>query len=137
MGYNFAIGEWRQVKPAESEPAEYIVWPDETRLPNAPVSPANDGSNSWNPSYSAWAEFSRRNGLYDLFFGPGSLIESHPGWAELKREHLTRFSEAERKLALLRNRNNEEDYDLERLDWLVFWTRWALENCKRPIFANL
>ena len=28
------------------------------------------------------------------------------------------------------------DWNLLRLRWLVFWTRWCLENCKYPTFAN-
>lgn len=33
---------------------------------------------------------------------------------------------------------NDDDakYDRRRLDWLVWWTRWALDNCKHPTFYN-
>ena len=23
-----------------------------------------------------------------------------------------------------------------RLEWLAWWTRWAVENCKHPVLAN-
>lgn len=29
-----------------------------------------------------------------------------------------------------------DEYNVKRLNWLVFWTRWALDNCKYPTFAN-
>jgi hypothetical protein len=28
------------------------------------------------------------------------------------------------------------DGNLCRAEWLVFWMRWALENCERPVFVN-
>lgn len=28
------------------------------------------------------------------------------------------------------------DYNLVRLEWLCFWTKWALKNCEIPIFEN-
>lgn len=38
----------------------------------------------------------------------------------------------------------EEDYDQDpkydqhlcRGTWLVFWLKWAVENCKQPVFVN-
>lgn len=32
--------------------------------------------------------------------------------------------------------DNGKDPVLARLMWLDFWMRWAVENCKRPVFAN-
>ena len=93
------------------------------------------------------------------------LIESHPGAAALEPVHLQAFEEALASYkalseprpgmaAWLKGRDEERerdpegkgwvmhpgepvDYHLRRLEWLVWWTRWALENCKHPTFGNL
>lgn len=89
------------------------------------------------------------------------LIASHPGVAALTAHHLKAFIEArDAYLATAEPRwglrawheGQEEskkngapwydpgdepvDYDLRRLEWLVFWTDWALEHCKFPTFEN-
>lgn len=28
------------------------------------------------------------------------------------------------------------DYNLCRAEWLLFWMRWAIANCKQPVFFN-
>lgn len=65
---------------------------------------------------------------------------SRPGAQPLTAAHLTAF-EAAREQWLLRpdsERLDAEgiDWVLRRLDWLVWWTRWALEYCTYPTFAN-
>ena len=97
--------------------------------------------------------------------GRPGLIERHPGAAALTTEHLVAFEEArwrwaaktdEEKLAamnaeqersvryyfapreLLDSPRSSEgvDYNERRLEWLCWWTRWALENCEFPTFGN-
>lgn len=80
--------------------------------------------------------------------GPGQeqegIIYNHAGAVALSEDHLTAFRTAR---AAWLNRSEEErqelgvgedgvDYVLRRLDWLVFWSEWALENCDYPTFAN-
>lgn len=75
--------------------------------------------------------------------GQEGLICRHPGAEALTEDHLVAFrtaregwlarSEEERKEG---RGEDGEDYVLRRLDWLIFWTDWALKNCEYPTFAN-
>lgn len=65
----------------------------------------------------------------------------HPGAAALLPAHLEAFLEArDRYLAQPEPRAGLDaggtDWNLRRLDWLVWWTEWALANCEHPTFAN-
>lgn len=70
------------------------------------------------------------------------LLARHPGCEALEHVHLTAFREAleawrakpetERAAAM----SDGVDYDERRLEWLVWWTDWALLNCTHPSFAN-
>lgn len=91
------------------------------------------------------------------------LIECHPGQTPITKEHV---EEAEARLAAYKAKYpdhrpeypppkpgakpivgtvyRDEDYDddprydsaLCRGEWLVYWLRWAVENCKQPVFVN-
>lgn len=128
MGFTFAIGEFKKI---HSQDEECYVWPDDVFLPDAPRSHVSAGCNCWPPSYDAWAEFASRNNLSHIFYYPSHelcLIPSHPGYAELTGEHLKLFRGA-RAVCLPEHE--------ARLDWLIFWTEWALINCEKPVFANM
>lgn len=58
----------------------------------------------------------------------GLLSRDESGAKELIPEHLVAFKAARERWL--------ERPESERLDWLVFWTEWALENCKYPSFAT-
>jgi hypothetical protein len=79
------------------------------------------------------------------------LLSRHPGAAELTEAHLRAFKAAKEKylatpeprsgLCQERGPFNDAgsvgvDYNLRRLDWLIFWTGWALKNCEYPTFGN-
>lgn len=86
------------------------------------------------------------------------LLSRHPGAFEITPGHLLKFEEAylnapmtyeeavieyEAYLNLSRDEKDEvlaKDlepvFDTLRLNWLVYWTRWCLENCEYPTFAN-
>lgn len=79
------------------------------------------------------------------------LLSRHPGSFALSETHLVAFREAKKSyLELPEPRpgicNAEDakvwggdvgaDYNLRRLDWLIFWTDWALQTCDYPTFAN-
>lgn len=138
MGYNFKIGEHclEHVTDEQSYDDEECcrVYAIGVALPDAPKSEYNEGSNSWSPSYTGWHNFATETKLLDVFPGNRdqndlSLVVDHPGWAKLDQRHLDRFREAREGLS-------PDDYNSTRLDWLIFWTDWALKNCKRPIFTN-
>ena len=68
------------------------------------------------------------------------LLANHPGCFELTPDHLIAFEAAREawKAKPEEERLDEDDVDwaLRRLDWLCFWTKWALDTCKYPSFAN-
>jgi len=77
----------------------------------------------------------------------GLIGQSHPGARALTREHLDAFRKAREewlsKSPEVRLEGSAPDDDgnlvdwvLRRLDWLVWWTEWALANCTHPTFAN-
>lgn len=69
------------------------------------------------------------------------LIRSHPDAAKLTDQHLIEFKAARgRYLETPEPRRGigDEgiDWVLRRLDWLCWWTAWALKNCEHPTFGN-
>lgn len=78
---------------------------------------------------------------------PGEGLEGlvcDKGAAEITEDHYTAFVAAreawlakpqeERDAAV--NEESGRDMGLVRLDYLIFWTRWALDNCKYPTFSS-
>lgn len=99
---------------------------------DCPLCEGNRKSVWWEPEGSAGRE---------------GLLHHHPGAAELLGIHLTAFKTAReewlakadsvRAEGVGKDRHgNPVDWVLRRLDWLVWWTEWALENCENPTFAN-
>ena len=80
--------------------------------------------------------------------GREGLMANRPGAAKLTQDHLTAFKTARQAWLNLPEKTRQEegvgpdsdgnpvDWVLRRLDWLVWWTEWALENCEHPTFAN-
>lgn len=72
--------------------------------------------------------------------GMEGLLHNLPGCKALTEDHLTAFKAAREtwmsKPDTERLDEDGVDWVLRRLDWLVFWTDWALKNCKFPSFAN-
>lgn len=105
-------------------------------------------SNCRSPSYGAWAEFSRKMGLYDFFYDDTEgLLRQHPGCQMITQEHLDQV-----QAALIRYQGSTDkkpgfygwddldtgEYDghLARIIWLEWWMRWALANCETPAIEN-
>jgi hypothetical protein len=127
MGFSLRIGQ-RKIDNSDAE-GEWVTAEDACH-PDAPDDGCDGRSNRRMPSYTGWADFVGEAKLHDLFPPrcDGGLMPDHPGVATLTREHLARF-EAVRL-------NHLDEYNRERLAWLVFWTKWALDNCTDPVFAN-
>jgi len=156
MSYSITIGEAEIVSNVEDL---YCEWTAESKsLDEAPSFVGDEmtgNSNGRYPGYGQWATFVRTVGIEDVFFGDEGLMSQHPGCAHLTEEHLNRF-----KLALAKREKKDarpagldiryhtytgetipdgeetHDYNKVRLIWLIFWTEWALKNCKHPVIAN-
>lgn len=129
MGYNIIIGELTTHVVAEpGEQVSLSTWAEERRFDEAPADhvPTRYTNSRW-PSYTGWSSFCDEVGLSDLFFGSNGLMAEHPGAVVLTREHLAIVEAVP---------DPEHGYTLDRLVWLRWWMRWALDNCKVPVIAN-
>lgn len=146
MGYSIIIGEHI---PSDGED---LSWAQSVRLDEAPAfaEPTDHTNERW-PSYSGWADFLEAVGLTYLSPRTGGyatdpdcppLMEEHPGSMPVLPIHLERIEAAKEAyhkrigLEKLPGWGEGQDPQLARLDWLVFWVRWALKNCKNPVCAN-
>lgn len=149
MGYTLRIGEFETVVDHKYRHASVTVRLEDGESIGAPLNSTHDHSNRIMPSYSGWADFCERVGLADVFLRGdavlwtgesgethGPLLWHHPGAAELTADHLVRFRAALDAYAPVEQSGGGPDYDLRRLEWLVWWTEWSLENCEHPTFAN-
>ncbi len=136
MGYDFTIGEAAirepPVEECDEEATLRVHVAETVRDENAP-----QGWNRLSCGYGWWTDAMRECGLDDIAVTrgrldpPSLLLPYHPGAARLTRNHLARF-EAAHQEALRRNCGAA----IETTAWLVWWTRWALDNCKIPTLAN-
>ncbi len=149
MGYSLSIGEATLIRHEEDPDGhwkEYIeVGVHEI---NDPASPAfgepSDYTNTRWPSYIDWWAFCEFTGLIEIMFDEdGNIKGGHPGnffiTGKFKQvidgahlNHMKTYPDA----TPVYGSNKPEDYHLCRLLWLKYWTDWALENCKNPIFSN-
>lgn len=149
MGYSITIGERVFVPPCEAYPDDVGFWRvDHQTHPKAPVCPSTNGN--WrSPSYTSWASFAKREGLHDFFFAPGhGLLWSRTGYDDAGCRDLTEDHAVflEQKLRQRQRRGPRwvgsgepsciHDYDYDRLAWLTWWVRWAVDNCKNPTFYS-
>lgn len=138
MGFTIIIGE-RTAKGSRKIKIE--------KHENAPAfgEPTDYENQRW-PSYTAWGEFLRQSGLVELF--NNDLMRSHPGTFPIKKKHLKAIEEAQTKYKALHHRHvagfNDSDPESEqiitgtlaRLEWLVYWTRHAVNNYEKPLIYN-
>lgn len=151
MGYWFYIGEAEVSVDMEEREADMRV--KEIELPESHKNSNDDHSNSIGPSYSTWADFCRQTGLLAVFYAGShpdypkewirpdgesgyGIITSHPGIVALTQNHLKEFQSAQKRYGGTPGDRSDDDYTGKRLDYLVWWTDWALNNCKYPSFYN-
>ena len=163
MGYNLGIGEFTVETYPEDRRCRPSVGTIE--LSEAPLNSSDNRTNWCWPNYLTWHHFCNTVGLAEVFYcgargsdlpsewfdsdgvpHPG-LLREHAGCEPLTEGHYEAFVDArdcyhrqsqEQNDALKKDWPDliRNDYQAKRLDWLVFWTRWALDNCKYPSFAN-
>lgn len=106
--------------------------------------------------YGEWTEFTRRTGLHRVFYGQksGEYGHDNPWWIDDEGEghndliYTTKYAapltEAHYR-AFVKARNEYpgrgkwlavKEFDTKVLDFLVKWTRWALDHCKNPTYFN-
>lgn len=153
MGYNLGIGEFEVESCAEERWARGSCKFHEG-IESAPLdsSGAEDSRVNWiYPGYATWGTFTQRVRLNDVFYParPSNeptpwekerdpLLDAHPGAVALTVVHLKRFELALAEYVVEPGDVNGKgvNYARRRLEWLVFWTDWALKNCKFPTFVN-
>lgn len=142
MGYSITIGELLiETRPEDAMECSGLWFSAKgERHDNAPAfgEPTDFTNERW-PSYSAWHNFTKHCGLYDLFFCEGHLIGGHPGVRLLTTEILEAIEASRTGLesttpAPVASLDLDSNYC--RLLWLEYWVRWALQNCKTPVIAN-
>ncbi len=159
MGYNLWIGQAKPVIAMDDRHARMGV--EQTSQEGAPESPAigmGKQNVCW-PSYSGFAKFTRAVELERVFYGGSQqcpyywrdskgnqqegLIINHPGCAELTPDHLKAFQDARDRWALKTQDERADwvdsegkDWAMVRLEWLCWWTAWALKSCSHPSIAN-
>ncbi len=164
MSYSIYIGEATVAEYDAEDPddaAEVYVTVERIESRDAPSFPGDEmtgKTNGRHPGYSQWGEFCEQTGLFAIFFDTDDgLLVPHPGVRRLTKKHLAAFAAAEKKwLAKHPDKiagwdpaynlfamgttkaaaDPRYDGNAERLRWLVWWTEWALKNCKKPSMAN-
>ena len=153
MGYTLKIGNAKPYFDEDNECEMMNV--DNMYCDLAPAyGEPTDHSNARWPSYSSWAAAMRFVGLYDLFFDrPGGLLNEHPGYAILTKEHQHKINTAYAAFykkypncnpgysPLATDFQDDLNWPVEntwaaRLEWLKYWVDYALDNCEKPIFYN-
>jgi hypothetical protein len=163
MGWSIYIGNAELQSNWSPEDRDCSAsWVVETlELPEAPnFSDSGQHNYRW-PSYSQWANFTRAVGLYDLFHDRDEgLLNTDAKAVPLNRGHLEQFEDAlvqykaehpESTIAEFCpcnecvfmgkddtiKHNPAYDGNLARLEWLIWWTRWSLDNCERPAIYGI
>lgn len=141
MGYLIKIGEYNT---AIEDGEEHPCIPD-VALPDAPyyaVDYITGRTNVRQPSYTGRYNFCKEVHLENLFYRqPGGLFKPHPGIASVTCDHLTIIQNALDQYRRIYPNHHQEDgtgvgYNIIRLEWLVWWMSWAIQNCQRPVISN-
>lgn len=86
-------------------------------------SPTDHTNQRW-PSYGAWNDFMIAGRI-----NHNLMIQTHPGYVRIDKKF---------KIMVDRAYDLLKDNELHkgRAEWLKYWTDWAIENCKNPVFCN-
>lgn len=159
MGYLLRIGE--AVIDAVDQECPPCITVGQLSVEGTPAhtdcgNPSEDRSNCILPGYNGWSDFASRRNLRVLFWGGAQascpdggpwtgpdggryapLMPSHPGAGRLYPAHLAAFRQARELVPATRHHGAFlQRTDILQLDWLIWWTDWALKNCKCPVLAN-
>lgn len=135
MSYNFSIGEYFL---DESDNEAPVVLPKFMELPNAPMNPGpvprfNRSNHFIGMSYVSFESLVDLTGLRLVLSNQNGYLGGRPGYIDITTEMVEKFDYALHKF--------KTDYPMAvrsnaRLEWFLFWMRWSLENCDRPVLTN-
>jgi len=139
MGYHISIGEleYDAKEAAEGATGWFVETIKNHAAPQVLGVPFLDKSNDRSPSYTAWRLFSMEADVSDFFYdSTGRLKCESPGFFEISSETVEYFQAAYERY---KKTGTGEGYDqnVNRLEWLAFWTDYALKNCTRPAMIFL
>ena len=161
MSYDIYIGNAELDYCAEDDYPYVDVQVAEAKHPDAPTFPGDGmtgNGNSRHPGYSAWADFTKKTGIHELFYDENEgLLRPHPGTRVLLPKHVQAVEVARKAWekshpdskpgwcccqkcdSFMREKHDEHrdlDAFLARLLWLEWWMKWAIKNCQRPAINN-
>lgn len=147
MGYTLTIGEAKIVSYEEDGlEASCHISVDSVRHDDAPAfnEPTDYTNQRW-PSYSSWHDFCEYAGIFDVFYyETGHFRGGHPGAFPINKEFKEAIDTAYNRLKM-QAKTLDPDADIfetklggawARIQWVKYWTDWALENCTTPVLAN-
>ena len=139
MGYHISIGEleYDAKEAAEGASGWFIATIKDAAAPQVLGVPYLDKSNDRSPSSTAWHLFSLEAEVADFFYEPsGRLKCDSPGFFEISSETVEYFRAAHDRYKKTGTGEGYE-HNVNRLEWLAFWTDYALKRCKRPAMIFL
>ena len=157
------MGCWIEIGNAELEydqKEEYVdIGVKQIVLPDSPF----EINNQMSMSYTHWHEWSQRAFVYSYMYGlnggnrqsspddgsfvlsgrlENGIIEYHPGASVINERDIVFW---EKKMAAFKELypdvkprfyHSNNDAALARMVWFHYWTKWAVENCERPVIVN-
>ena len=97
--------------------------------------PNYNQGNRWEPTYVGFLYFCVKTGLKSIFFldGANRIRGGYPGAMSVTPEILASVEKAKVDwLSKVSDRQVDMFPTIERLEWLIYWMHWALENTKTP-----
>jgi len=153
MGYSLIIGE-AKVESYEEDGLEALchITAEGVHLDDAPAfgEPTDHTNQRW-PSYTQWYDFCEKADILPALYEcdeygnvTGSLRGGHPGAFPINKEFKEEIDTAYNRIKMQAKTLDPDadifDTDLggmwARIQWLKFWTDWALENCEHPVLVN-
>lgn len=122
MGFNLSIGELIHYIDDEGTKRTTVEEVEHSQAPRDGV--PTDGTNKRWPSYIGWGDFCDFITVNSSYF-----IPNHPGYKKIDKD----FKNIVDKAYKLKGKNSDHD---PRLEWLKYWTDWAIKNCKNPVLHN-
>jgi len=152
MGYTLTIGEANIESYVEDGLEAYCrITAAGVRMDDAPAfgEPTDYTNERW-PSYTSWYEFCKyAKILHAMYYmvedgSSGNIRGGHPGAFPINKEFKEAIDTAYNRLKM-QAKTLDPDADIfdtelggawARIQWLKYWTDWALENCEHPVLTN-